>query len=113
LDAATRIRSVLPEIEIQLFEHWSVDRAARRCGLSVRRFSQLFRETTGSTFVPWMHEHRIKNACRLLATGQHTITGAAFASGFEDLSHFYRVFDKVCGRTPRQWVLDHEGQSGQ
>jgi AraC-like DNA-binding protein len=108
MDASTRIRSILPKIEQQLSHHWSVVGVANYCGLSSRRFSQLFREITGSTFVPWLQERRIKNACRLLATGQQTISSAAFISGFEDISHFYRVFEKLCGRTPRQWILENE-----
>ena len=107
-DARSRVRLLLTEIEGRLSDHWSVEKAARRSGLSSRRFSQLFRDIAGTTFVPWLHERRIQHACRLLATGRHTIAGAALASGFEDLSHFYRVFQKLCRRTPRQWVLDQE-----
>ncbi len=107
-DARSRVRQLLAEIEQRLVDHWSVEKAARRSGLSPRRFSQLIREIADTTVVTWLHERRIQHACRLLATGQHTIAGAAFASGFEDLCHFYRVFQRLCGRTPRQWVLDHE-----
>jgi len=107
-DARSRVRQLLTEIEDRLFDHWSAEKAARRSGLSVRRFSQLVREVAGTTFIPWLQQRRIQRACRLLASGQHTIAGAALAAGFEDLSHFYRVFQKLCGRTPRQWVLDHD-----
>lgn len=109
-DAVSRIRSVLAGIEARVYEHWSVHRAARESALSVRRFSDLFRELTGTTFVPWLQERRVRRACQLLGSGSYTIAGAAFSSGFEDLSTFYRTFQKLCGRTPRQWVLDHEGR---
>ncbi len=108
--ASSRIRSVIAEIESRIYEHWSVQQAARESALSVRRFSELFREITGMTFVPWLQKRRIRHACKLLASGQSSIVGAAFSSGFEDLSTFYRTFKKLCGRTPRQWVLDHDGR---
>jgi AraC family L-rhamnose operon regulatory protein RhaS len=109
-DAGSRVRAVMAGIEGRVYEHWSVQRAARESALSARRFSELFRELTGTTFVPWLQERRIRKACQLLASGSYTIAGAAFSSGFEDLSTFYRTFQKLCGRTPRQWVLDHEGR---
>lgn len=107
-DTGTRMRAAISVVVERSSEHWSVAKAARHAGLSERRFSQLFRETTGTTFVPWLQELRINHACRMLATGRHTIASAAFSCGFEDLSHFYHVFQRLCGRTPRQWVLDND-----
>lgn len=109
-DALSRVRSVMTGIERRVYERWSVHRAAREAALSPRRFSDLFKELTGTTFVPWLQERRVRRACQLLGSGSYSIVGAAFSSGFEDLSTFYRTFQKLCGRTPRQWVLDHEGR---
>ncbi|MFM8683622.1 MAG: helix-turn-helix domain-containing protein, partial [Chthoniobacterales bacterium] len=39
--------------------------------------------------------------------GGHSVAGVAFACGFGDLSHFYRVFKTRFGRPPGQWLQAH------
>ena len=102
--ARQRVAAVLARLEDSFFEEWDLDGAAGRAGVSRRRFSQLCRELTGKSFLENLTERRLAHAALLLRSGGHTITGAAFSSGFPDLSHFYRVFRRHFGCPPGAWL---------
>lgn len=99
-----RVRSVHRRVRETFFESWTIDRAAQRAGLSRRQFTLRFKEITGQTFVACLNGLRLAHAERLLRSRGHSVTGAAFSAGFEDLSHFYRLFRGKHGLPPRRWL---------
>lgn len=99
-----RVRAVQRAMGETFFESWDIDRAALRAGLSRRQFTLRFKEVTGETFVEHLNGLRLAHAERLLRTGGHSVTGATFSAGFEDLSHFYRLFRGKHGMPPRRWL---------
>jgi AraC-like DNA-binding protein len=103
-DADHRVAFVAREMEESLFDEWDLDRAAARAEMSRRAFSARFRAQTGQTFLERITELRLKHAAQLLQQGNHSIVGAAFASGYHDLSHFYRLFRGRFQMTPKAWV---------
>lgn len=102
--ATDRVETVARHVEETFYEEWTLDRAARRAGLSRRRFSELFRAATGHTFTQRLNELRLAHAARLLRSGEHTVVGVVFSCGFGDVSHFYRLFRARFGRTPKAWM---------
>ncbi len=101
--AACRVAAVARELEETFFEPWDLDRGAARAGLSRRRFSTLFREETGRGFLEQLTEWRLEHAARLLSEGEPSVLGVMFACGFNDLSHFYRLFRGRYGAPPKAW----------
>ena len=76
---------------------------AEMCGISSRRYSDLFKQRTGKTVVQYLSERRIVYAQeRLRQTGQ--IMYAAVAAGFSDVTHFYRVFKRMTNMTPGEYL---------
>jgi len=106
--APERVATVIRELERTFYDRWNIDRACERAGMSRHHFSSLFRKATGMSFVEKVGKLRLDHALRLLSQG-HSITGAAFACGSEDLSHFYRIFKKRFGMPPGEWVKRHPG----
>lgn len=102
--ATRRVANVTREIAQTFYEAWSLDRACARAGLSRRHFSKLFRAQTGRTFLAHLTELRLTHAAKLLAENRHSVIGAAFSSGYSDLSHFYRLFRARFGHPPRTWL---------
>ncbi|MGH8017324.1 MAG: helix-turn-helix domain-containing protein, partial [Opitutaceae bacterium] len=86
--------------EETFFDEWSLDRAASRAGLSRRRFSELFRIETSDTLLGHLTEVRLQHARRLLRAGEHSVMGVMFSCGFNDVSHFYRLYRRRFGEPP-------------
>ena len=55
----------------------SLDTAATSLGLSRRRFTQLFREVTGSSWLNYVRRLRVEHAKRLLGQTDRTAFAAA------------------------------------
>ncbi|MFK5923373.1 MAG: AraC family transcriptional regulator [Verrucomicrobiota bacterium] len=63
-------------------------------------FSRHFKRSTGRSFITFLTEIRIANACRELTTTQKSVTQIAENSGFNDLSHFNRMFRRQMQCSP-------------
>lgn len=109
-DAATRrVANVAREVAETFYEPWSLERARGLAGMSRRHFSKLFRAQIGCTFLEHLTELRLTHAAKLLKENHHSIIGAAFSSGYGDLSHFYRLFRARFGSPPRTWLEKRNG----
>ncbi len=85
---------------------------AEMCGISSRRYSDLFKQRTGKTVVQYLSERRVAFAQeRLRQTGQ--IAYAAVAAGFSDVTHFYRVFKRMTHMTPGEYLEQINAQGDQ
>jgi len=108
--AERRVANVAREVAETFYEPWSLDRACARAGMSRRHFSKLFRAQFGGTFLAHLTELRLTHAAHLLEDNHHSIIGAAFSSGYGDLSHFYRLFRARFGYPPREWLEKRHGK---
>lgn len=70
--------------------------SARSLSAFKRDFFDLYRTTPGK----WLLEKRLNHAMHLLTHRGKTVSDAAFESGFENISHFSRVFRKRFGMPP-------------
>ncbi len=102
--ARRRVEAVARLMAETFFEPWNLEEACARAGMSRRHFSNLFREITGRSFLEKLTELRLVHAANLLRDGQHSVLGAAFSSGYGDLSHFYRLFRQRHGQPPKAWA---------
>jgi AraC-like DNA-binding protein len=74
--------------------------------LTVAAFCRYFRKMTRMTFTEFVNQYRVREAKRLLLADQ-SVTEVCFASGFESLSYFNRIFKKVTGQNPMQFKKQH------
>lgn len=65
--------------------------------------SRLFRKVTGFTFIEYLNSLRIKEAQRLLRETDTKVITIANMVGFENQSHFGRVFKSIIGISPLQY----------
>lgn len=97
------VKQYIKQLEGHFFESANLDAVARQLGMSRRRFTQLFRELTGDSWVNYLQRHRVEHAKHLLATTDRTILAIAFECGFQDPSTFYRAFQRHADCTPNAW----------
>ncbi|EDY82086.1 transcriptional regulator, AraC family protein [Verrucomicrobiia bacterium DG1235] len=101
--AGSALEGLLDELDNRFDKPVSLDEVAERCGVSPRRFTQLFKERTGYTLVDYLNRKRIDYAKeRLLETGH--VAYACHESGFQDLAYFYRSFKRYVGCPPGEFL---------
>jgi AraC-like DNA-binding protein len=90
-----------------LFAHWNesleVDTLARVAGLSRFHFTRLFEARVGQSPYQFLLGLRLDAAARSLERGT-SVTSAATASGFSDLSRFGQQFRRRFGQAPSAWA---------
>ncbi len=76
---------------------------AELCHRSLSTFKRDFQEIYNETPGRWIMKRRVERAANILANSDQSISEIAFETGFEDLSHFSRVFKKITGKNPTEY----------
>jgi AraC family L-rhamnose operon regulatory protein RhaS len=97
------VEAYIAELNRKFFEPANIDGIARQLGMSRRRFTELFREITGASWSDHLRAMRVTHSKQLLLETNRSVLSIAFESGFEDLSSFYRVFQRHEGTSPHRW----------
>lgn len=77
-----------------------LEQYASLCNRSLSAFKRDFQKHFGSTPGKWLQEKRLQHAMFLLGNRDKAVSESAFESGFENLSHFSRVFKLRFGISP-------------
>lgn len=68
---------------------------------STGHLSRMFNQKFGVSIREYINRIRVEEALRKLSVGQKNITEIALDCGFKNISHFYRIFKKHTGTTPK------------
>ena len=79
----------------------SLSHIAEEVGMSLSSFSQKFKAVTQVSPNQYLTQLRLQAAYRNLAS--MSVTDAAFESGYNNISHFIRLFKNEYGMTPKQF----------
>jgi AraC family transcriptional regulator len=99
LSAAQR-REVMAFIGRNLGQPLPLAVLAKVAGLSVSHFKTLFRSTFGMPVHQYVMRRRVKQAERLVLSGDMSLSQIALETGFSDQSHLSRCMRKILGLTP-------------
>ena len=100
---AARLQPALQYVAQHYHERITADAAAKRCTLTRFEFSRRFKAAFGMTFRNYLLRARITEARRLLTAGDISVTGVAYSVGFNDGSHFARLFRRCTGVPPSEY----------
>ncbi len=87
-------------MEKHLAQRMSVEQLADLAGLGLRTFTRRFKKATGDTPLVYLQRLRISKARTLLETTDHTVSEITWATGYEDVSSFRRLFARTTGLSP-------------
>lgn len=98
--AVDRMGRVHEYLYTHLEDPLTLDQVAQVAGMSPAAFSRYCKLTTGRTLTRLVQELRIAVACRHLIDTSMSVSEIAFASGFQSLSNFNRVFLELKSMAP-------------
>lgn len=99
LKEEARLKRTYRFIEENYTRRIEIDEVADLANLTRAAFCRYFKRMTGLTFTQFLNQYRVNQAQNLLLTG-HNVTEACFATGFDGLSYFNRIFRRVTGENP-------------
>lgn len=97
------IAPALASVQAAPAENWSVDRLARKCGLSRSVFCERFLQVVGEPPGSWVTRWRMVVARELLGDAKQTIPAVAEAVGYSSEAAFHRAFKRAIGEPPARW----------
>lgn len=86
----------------------TLDETAAHINLSKEAFCRYFKQKTGKTYVQFLTEVRIGNACKLLMQNDMTVLEVCYACGYNYPSNFYRQFKAVKKVTPLEYQKSYQ-----
>lgn len=110
--ARRSVQAAISYIEANYAERIPLETVARLCGLGPFQFCRAFKREQGSTFQGFLARQRIRQAEKLLGHPRATVTEVALAVGFNDVSHFARVFRRHVGLPPSVFRSRIDPQAG-
>jgi len=125
LSTLENIDALAPEVQLQSFsdyeglrisniynyimQHYNRDitleEVAAAAFMTPQAFCRYFKKHTRVTFVTFLNEIRINEACKKLIEGSYdSVSSVAYDCGFNSITNFNRVFKSTTGKSPRQYV---------
>ena len=84
----------------------SLDTIAEVAAMTKNAFCKYFKRRTNKTYVRFLNEIRVENACKLLLANEDLlISEIAFKSGFKNTSNFNKQFKLIKKRSPLKYKL--------
>lgn len=89
-------------------ENIKLKQVANVAYLTPQAFCRYFKKHTRKTYVTFLSEIRVNEACKKILAGDfESISSVAYDTGFSSAVSFNRVFKKVTGRSPRQYLKEY------
>lgn len=87
----------------------TLEDAAYRANLTPQAFCRYFKKHTGKTFVTFLNEMRIHEACKQLTENRcESISRIAYDTGFNSITNFNRVFKTTMGVSPKEYLESYQ-----
>lgn len=99
-----QINRVVERLENPGRDFLTLQKMAEMTKLSPSYFRQLFKEITGYSPIQYQNRVKVYKAKDLIMAGECNVSEAAYALGYEDIYYFSRLFKKVIGINPSEFL---------
>ena len=107
-DEGKRMQDVMSYTMDYYYENITLDTVSDVANMTKNAFCKYFKRRTNKTYIQFLNELRIEQACKLLLKqGDLSIAEIAFRSGFRNVSNFNRQFKIVKKTTPFAYKSEH------
>lgn len=103
-----QIAAVVRYINVHYMETLTLGIVAERFFMSTSYLSRIFKEVTEYSFVDYVNHVRIKEAIELLLSTSMKSYRISQKVGFNNVTHYRRVFKKVTGDSPHSYRKAHD-----
>ncbi|MGI6280187.1 MAG: AraC family transcriptional regulator [Acutalibacteraceae bacterium] len=103
-----RVENIRRYLQEHMTENPTMDELSTKAGCSNAHFRMLFRKVTGMTVSQYLNFIRVSKAKDLLEAGEANVTEAAERTGFHDVYYFSRVFRRVMGCPPSDFLWNQK-----
>ena len=100
---SNKIEIIYKHINEHFKEHISLDEIATLASMTVPAFCRYFKKSTGKTFTKLVNEYRVVHATKLLAESTMSIADVSFECGFNNFSHFNKLFKNFTGKSASKY----------
>jgi AraC-like DNA-binding protein len=97
------INDVIEYLDGNYYELYDRQDLAERFKIKEDYMCQVFKKKTGTSISNYINTLRIEAAKKLLEDTDSRVIDIAFHVGFENLTHFHRLFKKMTGTTPNSY----------
>ncbi len=98
-----KVKTVISYIEENFASIKSIDEIAEHAYLNKSYLCRMFKKETNMTLMDFLYNYRIQRACNELISTDCSVLEAGEYCGFENTSHFIKVFKSMLGCTPGQF----------
>jgi AraC-like DNA-binding protein len=98
-----QLASFKETIESHIFSRASINDLARLTGMSLSSFKRHFEKIYHDSPAQYIQSRKIQEACNLLLRSSLSVREIAYRTGFQDPSHFTKVFRKWAGHSPMEF----------
>lgn len=108
-----KVKTVMEYTIKNFHKHIDLEKISSLIHYSPEAFCRFFKKRTGKTYMSYLNECRINEACkRLLHEDKPEVSRIAFECGFNNVSNFNRVFKFNCNCAPLQYRKQYFSKLG-
>ncbi|MGF1557082.1 AraC family transcriptional regulator [Paucihalobacter sp.] len=100
---SAKIDIIFKHVNANFKSHISLDEIADKVSMTVPAFCRYFKKVTGKTFTKLVNEYRVVHATKLLSESKMSITEVCFECGFNNFSHFNKLFKEFTGKSASKY----------
>lgn len=104
---ASALNKVINHMVDNVSEDFRIDELAKMANMSPSYFRSNFKKYTGQSPLQYQNQLKINKACDLFKSRSCNVSEAAFTLGFENIYYFSRLFKKMTGLTPSEYIKNN------